>query len=322
MKRLSPPAFPGWLTWAAYCLPLGTIGLACFTTAIFATPLGHSDDRHCADQPSLCGFPDATNTGYGDATTLRRVPEEVSSGPGWHWDPRGWVEIDEEGAVFEGFSVAATVSVTADNVTVRRVRITVGGETFGVAIRHANNVTVADSTIGPPDQSPRLMVGIKDIYGDATGTILERNNIFSAATGIQITSGLIQHNFIHDLKEIEGDHVNGITSNGSRSPLVVRHNTIFNQISQTDAIGLFPDFGTEANRTIDGNLLAGGGYTIYAGQKNGAPAPFNIKITNNRFSRVFFPNSGFFGHITGYDAAASSWSNNIWDDTLGPATIP
>ncbi len=32
--------------------------------------------------------------------------------------------------------------------------------------------------------------------------------------------------------------------------------------SQTDAIGLFEDFGVQANRIIRGNLLAGGSYTL------------------------------------------------------------
>ena len=68
-----------------------------------------------------------------------------------------------------------------------------------------------------------------------------------------------------------GDHLNGTTSNGSTTPLAIIHNTIFNAHGQTDAISLFEDFGTEANREISDNLVAGGGYTIYGGQNPGGP---------------------------------------------------
>ena len=47
--------------------------------------------------------------------------------------------------------------------------------------------------------------------------------------------------------------------------MTIRHNTIFNSHDQTDAISLFQDFGNQANRTIDDNLVAGGGYSVYGG---------------------------------------------------------
>ncbi len=136
------------------------------------------------------------------------------------------------------------------------------------------------------------MVGIKDINSDSTGLSILRSEIYHTATGIQIDAGLIQDNYIHDLGYVSPDHVNGTTSNGGTTQLTIRHNTIFNPHDQTDAVSLFQDFGGQGNRTIDDNLLAGGGYSFYGGQ--GPTGTFNIHVTNNRFGRLFYPNGGFW----------------------------
>jgi phage baseplate assembly protein gpV len=70
------------------------------------------------------------------------------------------VEISGAGTVFAGYAVAGTVDVTAANVTVRDDKITATGDTLGVAIRHASNVTIEDCDISSPSAGAgRLMVG-------------------------------------------------------------------------------------------------------------------------------------------------------------------
>ena len=119
-----------------------------------------------------------------------------------------------------------------------------------------------------------------------------------------------------------GDHINGVTSNGATGQLTIRDNTILNQFDQTDAIGLFQDFGVEANRLITGNLLAGGGYTIYGGDNEQFGVTSNIKITNNRFSDIYFPAAGAYGPLAYFDAqgVGNEWSGNYWDHTGSPVS--
>ena len=295
------------------------------TPSLMATPIAStstaSSVKGCAVKPSACGYPDATNTGVPAGTVLRSVPGQVSSGPGWHWDSRGWLEVDGDGAVLDGLDIRANLDITASNVTVKNSRISETGDSFGISLRHTSKVTIQDSEItGPSTGSTRLMVGIKDIYGDSTGTQILRNDIARTSTGVQMESGLIQDNYIHDMGYKSGDHLNGITSNGSTALLTIRHNTVLNSFDQTDAISLFEDFGVQANRTIDNNLVAGGGYTIYGGANPGGAATSNIHITNNRFSRLYYPNGGSYGPVTAYapSGAGNTWTGNIWDDTLTP----
>jgi hypothetical protein len=280
------------------------------------TSVPSSVQVNCAVLPSRCGFPDASNTGVQAGVTLRRVPEDVRSGPGWVWDSRGWLSVNGNGAVLENVVVNNGISVEASNVTIRNVRINTGGEDFGIALRHTSNALVEFVEIGPGVGDSRLLVGIKDIYGDASGTVIRGADIFGTSTGVQMGSGSLVDSFIHDMGFQSGDHTNGFTSNGSTGQLTIRHNTIFNKLDQTDAISLFQDFGVEANRVVDNNLIAGGGYTLYGGAGNKGPTS-NIKVTNNRFSRIYYPNGGSYGPVAYFTSsdAGNVWSGNVWDDT-------
>lgn len=265
-----------------------------------------SNTRNCANQPSACGYPDSTNTGVQPGTALTS---------------QGSVTITGNGTVLQNAVVNGTITIAADNVTLRNVRVLANGDTWGIGLRHTTNTTI-DHVQVMRGGGDRLEVGIKDVYGDATGTTITRSDISGASTGIQTHEGLVRDNYVHDLAMDTGDHVNGFTSNGATTPLTIDHNTIENQIGQTDAIGLFQDFGLEANRTITNNLLAGGGYTLYAGSGTHGTT-HDIRVSGNRFARLYFRNGGSYGPATAYDTdgAGNAWTNNVWDDT-GTSVMP
>jgi hypothetical protein len=249
----------------------------------------------------------------------------VTKGPGWHWDSRGWVEIDGDGATFSGYSLTnAYIDVTASDVTISNVRVSCSGDIWAIGLRHTNNVTIKNTELFSPSTGDnRLMQGIHDVYLDSTNLRITANNIWHVDTGIQLESGIVEDNYIHDIAYKSGDHLNGITSNGGSSArLMIAHNTIFNSFSQTDAIGLFQDFGKQTNRVISDNLLAGGDYVIYGGANAGRESTAtNIVITGNRISKLYFPNGGLYGPLAAYNPGGGDvWADNVWDDT--GAAIP
>jgi hypothetical protein len=308
----------------------GTAALAAGLSVAFAgaasaaTQAPHAPTS-CGANPSSCGYPDATNTGVPAGTTLKTVPGQVSSGPGWHYDSRGWVAVDGAGAVLSGLSIPYNVSVTASNVTIKNVQVVTSGLP-GISIRHANNVTIQDSTIsGVNATTGRMLAGVKEVFGDSIGLAVLRDNISQTETGVQLESGLVQDTYIHNTGFIPGDHVNGVTSNGGVSALLtIQHNTILIDRSQTDAIGLFADFGAQANRTIANNLLAGGGYSIYGGQNPGTPSPTGIRVTANRIATIYYTKGGAYGPVTAFNpaGAGNTWSGNTWDGTGQTVTAP
>jgi hypothetical protein len=272
----------------------------------------------CAALPHSCGYPDWSNSGIPYGTQLLDVPSQISSGPGWYYDPRGWVEVDGNGAVLSGLNIQCNLDISASNVTIKYDKIEGWGQSsFGISLRHTSNVTIESNDIqGINNGDGRLMVGIKDIYGDSTGTQILYNNIYMTSTGIQVAEGLIQGNFIHNMGYMPGDHINGITVSGGTEPMTIQDNTVLVNFGQTDAVSLFQDTGEEANKTITGNLLGGGGYTIYGGGDGYGDPTSNIVITNNRISTMFYPLGGIWGPVIYFSPGnGNEWWNNIWDGT-------
>jgi Right handed beta helix region len=281
--------------------------------------------RDCAASPHVCGYPDAANTGVPASMYLLSVPDQVSSGPGWKYDPRGWVEVYGNGAVLSGLYIPYNLDISASNVTIKDVTVMQAGDGFGISLRHTRDATIEDSDIYSPYATgpDRLQVAIKDIYGDSTGTKVESDNIWHTSTGIQLSEGTVADNYVHDLAYTTGDHVNGIVSDeGVAAGLTITHNTVFNPVGQTDCIAMLEAFGQQENVTITGNLISGGGYEIYGGDGRWTPA--NIVITGNRFARTYYPNGGFYGpaaYVSTPGANGDVWSGNVWDDTGSPVNL-
>ena len=100
------------------------------------------------------------------------------------------------------------IDVTAPDVTIRNVKVVNSGDDWGIGLRHARNTSIEDADIAPA--GARLLVGIKDVTGDATGTRVLRTDIARTTTGIQIHEGLIEDCYIHDMAYRPGDHLNGV----------------------------------------------------------------------------------------------------------------
>jgi hypothetical protein len=279
----------------------------------------------CAPVPSECGFPDGTNTGVPKGATLLRVPDQVSSGPGWAFDSQaGAVEVTGNGAVLSGLYIPCNLDITASGVTIRDSRIVTAGD-FAVSLRHTAGVTIEDSTIGGSDASTgRVGVAITDVYGDSTGMVIKDDNISDFKTAVQISTGTVTGNYIHDPGYVAGDHTNGIFDAGSTQPLTIDHNTILNRFGQTDAISLDASAAGQqvANKTVKNNLLAGGGYTIYGGASL-SNTTSHIVIVDNRFSRLFYHWIGQYGMVTRFDSRGQGnvWSGNVWDGSRPTKTI-
>jgi hypothetical protein len=266
------------------------------TTSAVAQSAGavNTSGRNCGANPVACGYPGATTTGVPTGVTLTAVPAQATSGPGWTWNSGGWITVTGSGAVVSGLKISGHIEINASNVVVKNNDINQPGDNWGIALRSGSNVTIENNNIyaTAATGANRLMVGIKD-FGGSAGVKILANNIYHADTGIQIEQGLIQGNYIHDMGYNDGDHINGITSNGGTlAALTIDHNTILNSYGQTDAIGLFEDFGIQANRTISN------------------------KITGNRISTIYFPNGGSYGPLTADNTAGGGLiSTNIWDAT-------
>jgi hypothetical protein len=244
------------------------------------------------------GFPNASTAGVPAGRSL------VAS---------GGIEVSRDGTVIDGKDVTGDIDVQADNVVIRNTRVNGSGD-WGIIIRSgATNLTIENVTIRPSG-SQAVQTGILNQGGMIT---VRRTDISGISDGITTSQGLIEDSYLHDPRNLNGDHTDMIQSldgPGSGMSLIIRHNTIINTNSQTSAIALFQDYGVQHDVLIEYNFLAGGGYTLYAG--DGDHTPWNIKILNNTFSKRVFRDGGSYGAVAYWSASGSGnvWSGNVWED--------
>ena len=275
---------------------------------------------NCAAKPSTCSYPDATNTGVPAGTTLKSVPSQVTSGPGWSYDATTKaVVVSVNGTVLSGLNIPSNLTINASNVTVKNVQVVTGGG-FGISLTHTTGVTIENSTIsGLNATTGRVNAAISDVYGDSTGMVIKDNNISYFRTAVQISAGLVDGNYIHNPGYVAGDHTNGVAiDGGATGNLTIQNNTIFNSLGQTDAItlGVSTVGALVANKTVQNNFLAGGGYSLYGGSGRDNLTS-NIVVKGNRFGQLYFPKGGQFGPVAYYEhtGTGNTWSGNTWDTT-------
>jgi hypothetical protein len=303
----------------------------------------HTVPTNCVPDVGACGYPDAETSGVPGTVVLQEVPEQVSSGPGWTYKSAGYVQVSGNGADLEGLLIPYNVVITGSNVTLKDDEITQGvvsGANIkghipatpapdpslndAVTLRHTSGVTIEDTTIsGLIPDSTNLAGGIIDVYGDSTEVTIRSDNIADTSLAVRVNAGMVEGNYVHsEMTGDEGGKIGGIESNSGSEILTIEDNTVLVGSSNGYAIGLYSDYGTQGNKTIDGNLLAGGNYALYGGFNSGGPDTTNIVVNDNRFSRYFYSNGGLYGPVAHWDAAGSgnTWTGNFWDDTL--AAIP
>jgi hypothetical protein len=257
--------------------------------------------------PSVCGFPDLENTGVTPGTTLTPV--------------NGTVTLSTPGMVYENRLVTGSITVTAPNVTIRNVKLVATDQYYGIRAfgwqHNTDGLLVENVEID--------LNGRKEIKGIAFDGYTARKVFFHngsdcAHFGSDVT---IEDSLCVIGPDTNNDawpdntsfcngpeHFDGLQSDGGNN-IVLRHNTIRVPCGQTSAILMSTNTSAIRNVTIQDNLMAGGGYTLYC---NAGPDVPNETVTGNRFARTYFPNGGRWGHKTGCQMA-DVFSNNIWDDT-------
>ena len=287
----------------------GNIGVASAALAVTVTP-----DAQGPSTPTstLVGFPDAKSTGVPDGVTL------TASGD---------VNVTKAGTIIDALDVKGTIWVMASNVTIQNSRIT-STDWTGIWIKPGITGTVVkDNEILNVGSSKD---GANGIFG--SGTFL-RNDIHDVENGINVSgSSLIQDNYIHDMHAPNvragtvwgGPHYDGIEINGGVSGVVIRHNTIINENGQTSAVMINNDFGAVSDIKVDGNYLAGGGYTLYSdGSFSSADKISSVEFTNNELGQGHWGYYYFKGNtpvLSNNDELGTEWPTPV--STGGTPTNP
>jgi hypothetical protein len=236
---------------------------------------------------SPAGFPNASTTGVPAGVTLT---------------PSGSITITQDGTVIDGLEITGTVTVNANNVTIRRTLIK---NTGSIPVRvNGKGLVMEDSEIdGQGGGNPAVA------YSNYT---LLRVNIHDVAEGPRISGGnvTIEASYIHNLLQVGSNHTDAVQSTGG-SNIILRGNTIQVNNPQTGSYGNAAfQFGEEDSPiracTVDGNLFDGGNYTINGG--GGGTTGAACTFLNNQFQSDFrYGPRGNLGPNTVWDAATNVW---------------
>lgn len=282
----------------------------------------------CMLKPSACGYPDQSNTGVPAGTSLTTRTGDIS--------------VNTAGAVVQNIALTGSIEINADNVTVKDVQVT-NSDASGHAIWIApgvGGVTIEDSTIRGADAGSGAVQYAVQNSGTDTNTGL-RLDMYNCAT-CWAGAGTLQDSYGITNGVISGSHYEPVYYGGGGGRLVISHDTLLNPEGQTAAVFGGNDYGDETGLTITNNLLAGGGYMIYGGTIGSAGASTtNVTITGNRFGRCltaghsdgygykcaggadahgYWPRGGYYGVAAYVGHSVTTWSGNIWDDSL--ASVP
>ena len=214
----------------------------------------------------------------------------------------GTITVTTTGAVVDGLDITGCVYVRANNVTIRRTRVTSTGCTDTVQ-NHASNLVLEDVEINGSNRDDHCLV-----WGSYAA---RRVNMHHCSDGAYLLSNTtIESTYIHDLWVHTGSHNDAVQLCGEAGSTQRNINLRGNNFDVTSpgvtsAIMLGDEFGPSDGVTIDRNRLNGGGFTFYGGAGKIA----NLVVTNNTFGQTH----DFGTHA--YVASNTTWSGNVMEGT-------
>ncbi|MGH2853744.1 MAG: choice-of-anchor R domain-containing protein [Solirubrobacteraceae bacterium] len=262
-----------------------------------------SGGTNCIAVPSSCGYPDATNTGVPAGTPLTSQAGEMS--------------VTKAGTTVKGLAVTGAINIEANNTTVEddEVIASAGSGNRGIYIAPNITGTVLDHvTCHGAGKGTQYCV-----FNKNSSTKIEHSYLYNCGECLN-GPGTVTDSFFDTTAVISGEHYEDIYYGGGEGPLIVNHDTMLNPQGQTATVFASTDFGNQTTLTITNNLLAGGGYTLYGGTScttggcGSVTGP--VTVTGNRFSRKYYPNGGYYGIAAYFNNAMTTWSGNVWDETL------
>jgi hypothetical protein len=246
--------------------------------------------------------------------TLKTVPAQVNSGPGWNWEaaPFNYVKITGNNAVLDGLDINGCVYVDTGvtTATIKRSRLS-GACDYMIRL-------------SDPDSPMALTVSDVEIIGGAvqtkgTGYSWLRVNAhgFSGKAAMTGSGATIEDSYIHDQVCAPPDHQSGIGTNGGASGITLRHNQVDLTPGACTSGGIanYDDFGDFHDVLIEKNLINSGGYCLKAGfEDNNAAGNTGMRVLSNVFGRKYFAECGSLGIVSNWLPSVSGnvWSGNTW----------
>lgn len=257
---------------------------------------------NCINIPSACGYPDSSNSGIEVGATLKSSGDYSDS---------------TSGSTVKNMSVNGELVINASNIIVENVEIQASGGSGSHGVYIPKGVTgVVFNHVTCHGNNVQYC-----IFNGGSNTTIKNSYLYGCGECMN-GSGTVENSFFNVTANISGEHYEDIYDGGGNGNLIVNHDTMLNPQGQTATVFASTDFGNQDTLTISNSLLAGGGYTIYGGTScttGGCGKVIGpVTISNNRFSKKYYPNSGYYGIFAYFNESVTKFSGNYWDNNLEP----
>ena len=257
-----------------------------------------------AECPALPSFPDANCTGY--------VHTGVSL------TPSGGFTASTNGATYDSLDVTGCITVTANNVTIKRSRINCNGSSAIYTGDSNTGLVVEDVEINCSGGPGCTGITWRN-YTARRVNVYGGENLTWAETNVLIEESYLHDPVPHDtagcpLEPGPNCHTDSVQVPGGSSNVTVRHNRIYGGYIDASHFGnsAFTTGGGVVNFLVEDNLFAGGGFSARC---EGGGGNTTYRVINNRFSRIFVSTVGGFGPQNECNTNATTYSGNVYDDT-------
>lgn len=267
------------------------------------------------------GFPSEATTGWRHTGVALRTVRAGDSGPGWSAETVGGSPVfyvRTPGTVIDGLDIPMCVKVMANNVTIKRSRISCASYyTVNVSDppTYYSGLTLTDVEIDGRGSLEVPGIAVMASSG-ATFTRLDVHGFGSS--GPRLASGTtLRDSYIHGFVCAPGEHSAGTSANDGGSNIAITGNNIDISTGKdgcaSAAASIYPDFGSYNGVTITGNRLAGGAYCLYTAQNTGKAV--NVRVEGNTFARSYYPRCGQYGPAAQVASGnGNTFVGNVFDD--------
>lgn len=233
-----------------------------------------------------------------------------------------------DGQVVENLCIDGSLRINHNNVTVRDVKITTGALYLldigrdvqicpvGIVIEYTE---IDNSATGDMDW------GVYQRCAPATGVhTFSYVKIHNIARGFLMQGNIVVYNsYIYSQYTSEGAHRTAISSHGGDNFYVYDNTFICVNAGCSSSVNMYSDYAPITNYRLENNVLAGGSICLRAGSSHTyGDQTSNIKIFNNRFSTVYYPECGIHQAFSFFDSSGpgNERSGNVWHETGTPVT--
>lgn len=218
-------------------------------------------------------------------------------------------KITDDKVVVENLDVDGCITVEANNVTIRNVRIDCSG-LYGINIVNGYTGTLIEDV----EIFGMLSSGVL-----GADFILRRANIHDSGSDAvkPVRNALIESSWFHRLGYTVGSHSDGVQMVAGEN-VIMRGNNFdmpydLDGFTNSQCMIIQTNNGPIDNILIEGNWLNGGGYCVQINDKgNGYGGPTNVRIKDNKFGR-----DCQFG-ILRFRNNSPTLSGNVWEETEEP----